>query len=106
MLVTGRLLIVLGITTVPLGPLYPVMVIAPLLVVNVNWACPTVGNNNAIVLAAQTSSGGRIFFILIIVHPSKHHFRGVTIMVGFKNWKLLRRFHFAGVVGAGAAGAT
>src|ERR1035441_8512248 len=44
MLVTARPLIVLGIITAPPGPVYPVMVIAPLLVVKVNWACTTAGS--------------------------------------------------------------
>ena len=39
MLVTGRSLIVLGMVTDRGGPVYPVMVIVPLLVVKVNWAC-------------------------------------------------------------------
>src|SRR3954469_14724656 len=43
MRVTGNPVIILGIVTAPPGPVYPVMVIVPLLVVNVNWACTTVG---------------------------------------------------------------
>ena len=42
--VTARPLVVLGITTTPPGPVYPVMVIAPLLVVKVNWAWTTAGS--------------------------------------------------------------
>ena len=38
--------------TAPPGPVYPVMVIAPLLVVKVNWACATTAS-------AKTSSSGR-----------------------------------------------
>jgi len=43
MLVTGKPFVVLGIMTFPPGPVYPVMVIAPLLVVKVNWAGATAG---------------------------------------------------------------
>src|SRR5437867_3619483 len=44
MILTGRPLIVLGMVTAPPEPVYPVMVIAPLLVVMVNWAFTTVGS--------------------------------------------------------------
>src|ERR1039458_1391038 len=47
MLVTGRPLIVLGMVTAPPGPVYPVMVIAPLFVVKVNSACTTAGSANS-----------------------------------------------------------
>src|ERR1035437_9707130 len=46
MLVTGKPFVHLGITTGPPGPVYPVMVIAPLLVVNVNCACSKAGRVN------------------------------------------------------------
>ena len=52
MLVTGRPLVVLGMVTSPPGPVYPVMVIAPLLVTKVNWACTAGGR-------AHSSSGSR-----------------------------------------------
>src|ERR1035441_2393076 len=42
--------------TAPPGPVYPVMVIAPLFVVKVNWACITAGSassNSASSLVAQ-----------------------------------------------------
>jgi hypothetical protein len=41
--VTDQPLVLLGIVTAPPGPVYPVMVIVPLLVVQVNWACTTAG---------------------------------------------------------------
>src|SRR5439155_19056489 len=44
MLVTGKPLVVLGIITAPPGPVYPVIVMLPLLVMNVNWACTTEGS--------------------------------------------------------------
>src|ERR1035438_6632036 len=44
MLVTDRPLMVVGMVTAPPGPVYPVMVIVPLLVVKVNWACTTTGS--------------------------------------------------------------
>src|ERR1017187_6884950 len=47
MLVTGKPLVVSGMVTAPPGPVYPVMVIAPLLVVQVNWACATAGSANS-----------------------------------------------------------
>src|ERR1035441_8551989 len=43
MLVTGRPLVVLGMVTSPPEPVYPAMVIVPLLVVQVNWACTAAG---------------------------------------------------------------
>ena len=43
MLVTGKPLVESGMVTSPPGPVYRVMVIAPLLVVKVNWACTTAG---------------------------------------------------------------
>src|ERR1035441_4144506 len=57
--VTGRPLIVLGMVTGPTGPVYPVMMIVPLLVLQVNWACTTAGsvkssnNNNRPARAAR-----------------------------------------------------
>ena len=51
MLVTGRSSIVSGMVTAPPEPVYPVMVIAPLLVVYRNWACPAAGS-------AQSSNSG------------------------------------------------
>jgi len=42
-LATGRSLILSGMVTSPPGPVYPVMVMVPLLVVKVNWACATAG---------------------------------------------------------------
>jgi hypothetical protein len=47
MLVTGRLLVVAGIMTAPPEPVYAVMVIAPLLVVNVNCAGAATGHSHA-----------------------------------------------------------
>jgi len=51
MLVTGRPLVEMGMVTAPPGPVYPVMVIAPLFVTKMNWACTTTGsvNTNTIV---------------------------------------------------------
>ena len=43
-LVTGQPLVVSGIATVPPGPVYLVIWIAPLLVVKVNWPCATMGS--------------------------------------------------------------
>ena len=47
MLVTGRPLMVSGIVTTPLEPVYLVMVMAPLLVVKVNCACTTAGSSKS-----------------------------------------------------------
>ena len=47
MLVTGRPFVVLGIVTAPPEPVYPVMVMVPLLVVKVYWACTTAGSANS-----------------------------------------------------------
>src|ERR1035438_5765612 len=47
MLVTGKPSMVLGMITSPPGPVYRVMVIVPLLVVKVNWACTTTGSDNS-----------------------------------------------------------
>src|ERR1017187_7007741 len=47
MQVTGSPLVVPGMVTHPPGPVYAVMVIAPLLVVKVNWACTTPGSANS-----------------------------------------------------------
>src|ERR1035437_2680066 len=46
-LVTGRPLVVLGMVTAPPGPVYLVMVIAPLLVVYLNWAGTAAGSVNS-----------------------------------------------------------
>ena len=54
MLVTGRLLIWLGMVTVLPEPVYPMMVIVPLLVVYVNWACIAAGS------ASNRSSGSSL----------------------------------------------
>jgi hypothetical protein len=51
MLVTGRLLIVPGVT-VPPEPMHSVMVMAPFLVAKMNWACTAEGSTN------NSSSGG------------------------------------------------
>src|ERR1039458_954896 len=59
--VTGRPLIVLGMVTGPTGPVYPMMMIVPLLVLQVNWACTVAGSikrnssNNMAVRAARRS---------------------------------------------------
>jgi len=55
-LLTGRPLVMLGMVTAPPGPVYPVMVIAPLLVVKLNWAFTTTGiarSSGDISMAAQ-----------------------------------------------------
>src|SRR5258707_632273 len=44
MLMTGRPVIVLGMVTAALVPVYRMMVIVPLLVVKVNWACTATGS--------------------------------------------------------------
>jgi hypothetical protein len=55
MLVTGQPLVVSGIVISPSDPVYPVMVIAPLLVVKVNWACTTAGVASKIPPSSQTT---------------------------------------------------
>jgi hypothetical protein len=57
MLAIGRPLIVLGMVTAPPEPVYPEIVIVPLLVVQVNWACPAAGSasNSSSSLVAQAS---------------------------------------------------
>src|ERR1017187_5728862 len=47
MLVTGRPLVVLGMSTAPPEPVYPLMVIVPLLVVRMNWPSTTTGSVNS-----------------------------------------------------------
>jgi hypothetical protein len=47
MLVTGRSLIVSGMMMFPPRPVHPVMMIAPWLVMKVNWPCTTVGSVNS-----------------------------------------------------------
>jgi hypothetical protein len=47
MAVTGQPLVELGMITAPPGPVYLVMVIAPLLVTNWNWACNAAGGVNS-----------------------------------------------------------
>jgi hypothetical protein len=47
MLVTGNPLVEPRMGTAPPNPVYPVMVIAPLLVVKVNWACTVAGSANS-----------------------------------------------------------
>ena len=54
MLVTGRPLVVSGITISAFVPVYPVTVSAPLLVVKVNWACTVAGS------VKSTSSGSSL----------------------------------------------
>src|SRR5438128_537206 len=46
MLVTGSPFVALGMITGLLGPVYPVMVRAPLLVMKVNWECTVAGSNS------------------------------------------------------------
>src|ERR1035441_11110970 len=58
MLVTGRPLVVLGMDRLSLVPVYPVMVITPLFVVKLNWACTAAGStksSNDTSLATQAS---------------------------------------------------
>src|SRR5215469_12668921 len=55
MLVTGQPLVELGITTAPLEPVYPVIVTAPLLVVNVNCACSVSGKASSNCISKQLS---------------------------------------------------
>src|ERR1039458_9778147 len=47
MLVTGKPLVELGITTTRLVAIYAVMVMAPLFVVRMNWACTEAGSANS-----------------------------------------------------------
>jgi len=54
MLVTGSPVTVSGIVTVPPSPLYPVMLMAPAFVVQLNWALTLVGK-------ASRSSASRSF---------------------------------------------
>jgi len=54
--------IVLGMVTAPPEPVYPVMVIAPLLFVKVNWACATAGN-------ANNNSSGRYVCVFKVIPP-------------------------------------
>src|ERR1017187_4028933 len=46
MLTIGKPLVIAGMTTMLFVPVYPVMGIAPLLVVNVDCACPTAGSSS------------------------------------------------------------
>jgi hypothetical protein len=62
MLVTGRPLVVLGMITAPPEPVYPVMVIAPLLVEKVNWACTAAGSINS------NNSGSSLLKQISIAH--------------------------------------
>src|SRR3982751_302086 len=64
--VTGSPLIVEGIVTSPPGPVYFVMVIAPLLVVKVNWACACVTSAETKIVM-RIPSFGLLDFILIYV---------------------------------------
>jgi hypothetical protein len=50
--------------TGPPGPVYPVMVIAPLLVVKVNWACSTAGSANS------SSSGSNLGAQAVLKRPA------------------------------------
>src|ERR1035438_3379090 len=54
-IVTGKPLVELGMVTAPPGPVYRVMVIAPLLVVNMNCACTTAGSTNSASAASAWS---------------------------------------------------
>jgi len=51
-----------GMVTAPPVPVYPVIVIVPLLVVKLNWACTTAGN------ADSNSSGSSTFRRIFITH--------------------------------------
>jgi hypothetical protein len=86
-LVTGRPLIVLGMVTAPLRQLGHVMVIAPLLVVKVNWACTAVGS-------ANSSSGSN--FMAQAVRTAGN--RSLGAPPGRENWFLvaLMFHHFCG----------
>jgi hypothetical protein len=52
----------LGMITAPPGPVYPVMVIAPLLVTNSNWACTTAGSGKS------NSSGSSLVAQAVLKH--------------------------------------
>jgi len=60
MLVTGRLLIVLGMVTASAEPLYAVMVIEPLAVVYLNWPCAAGAANSR---KASTKSNVLLIFM-------------------------------------------
>jgi hypothetical protein len=70
MRVTGKPLIVAGITTSPPAPLYRVMVIVLLLVMKVNWACAVLAANRTRTPKIPMRSPPRITRIdfLIITH--------------------------------------
>src|SRR5664280_633172 len=53
MLVTGRPVIAAGMVTAPPEPVYPVIAIAPLLVVNVNWASTAAGSASKTNIASK-----------------------------------------------------
>jgi hypothetical protein len=55
MVVTGSPASVSGIVTKPFEPVYPVIVIVPLLVVKVNWACTEAGS----VKSSKTKRAGK-----------------------------------------------
>src|SRR5665647_834732 len=61
MAVTCKPLIVLGMLTGPDGPVYPVMVMVPLFMVNVNCACVTAGSN----MSSNAASSLREGFIIL-----------------------------------------
>src|SRR6266550_4403346 len=84
MLVTGSPFVALGMITGLLGPVYPVMVRAPLLVMKVNWECTVAGSKSQSTrisnFATQTILMGCCFsnFLdpdrLASRLPSPHHF--------------------------------
>ena len=65
MLMTGRPLIVSGMVTAPPGPVYLVMVIVPLVIMQLNWASTTAGSAN------NNSSGSRGVVQAVLKRPAK-----------------------------------